>query len=339
MLGVVGRAIAVLCAALGFAACASAPVTAPSASARGTIVLSLAYASVSATQAGAWVAKEQGIFERNGLDVKLESIAGGSSPTAALLSDQVQALQISVEAMSAGVEGGDIVYVAAPVSSPLFWFVALPTVNGPADLKGKKIGATAIGSATYFADVLALQKLGLDPDKDVTLTSVNNVPAILAAMQSGQVAAGALSMPTYSQAKKLGLKTLVNVADLGFKYPSSWLAVRKSFIERDREAVTRLVRSITEAIAYELAHPTETQAILGKYAQITDQALLKESYDTLVPYLNKTPTPAIEQAAAGLKLVVMTNPKAKDADPARFVDTSFVDELAKSGFIDKLYKP
>ena len=196
MLGVVGRAIAVLCAALGFAACASAPVAAPSASARGTIALSLAYASVSATQAGAWVAKEQGIFERNGLDVKLESIAGGSSPTAALLSDQVQALQISVEAMSAGVEGGDIVYVAAPVSSPLFWFVALPTVNGPADLKGKKIGATAIGSETYFADVLALQKLGLDPDKDVTLTSVNNVPAILAAMQSGQVAAGALSMPT-----------------------------------------------------------------------------------------------------------------------------------------------
>ena len=339
MLGVVGRAIAVVCAALVFAACASAPVAAPSTSARGTIALSLAYASVSATQAGAWVAKEQGIFERNGLDVKLESIAGGSSPTAALLSDQVQALQISVEAMCAGVEGGDIVYVAAPVSSPLFWFVALPTVNGPADLKGKKIGATAIGSATYFADVLALQKLGLDPDKDVTLTSVNNVPAILAAMQSGQVAAGALSMPTYSQAKKLGLKTLVNVADLGFKYPSSWLAVRKSFIERDREAVTRLVRSITEAIAYELAHPIETQAVIGKYAQITDQALLKESYDTLVPYLNKTPTPAIEQAAAGLKLVVMTNPKAKDADPARFVDTSFVDELARSGFIDKLYKP
>src|SRR5439155_1612402 len=170
MLGVVGRAIAVLCAALVFAACASAPVAAPSASARGTIALSLAYASVSATQAGAWVAKEQGIFERNGLDVKLESIAGGSSPTAALLSDQV--------------------------------------------------------------------------------------------------AAGALSMPTYSQAKKLGMKTLVNVADLGFRYPSSWLAVRKSFIERDREAVTRLVRSITEAIAYELAHPTETQAVIGKYAQI-----------------------------------------------------------------------
>src|SRR2546428_2330623 len=174
--------------------------------------------------------------------------------------------------MSAGVEGGDIVYVAAPVSSPLFWFVALPTVNGPADLKGKKIGATAIGSATYFADVLALQKLGLDPDKDVTLTSVNNVPAILAAMQSGQVAAGGPSMPTYSQAKKLGLKTLVNVADLGFKYPSSWLAVRKSFIERDREAVTRLVRSITEALRRQPVHPIRTPAGIRTRRQITGQA-------------------------------------------------------------------
>src|SRR3989442_1308446 len=222
MLGVVGRAIAVLCAALVFAACASAPVAVPSASARGTIALSLAYASVSATQAGAWVAKEQGIFERNGLDVKLESIAGGSSPTAALLSDQVQALQISVEAMSAGVEGGDIVYVAAPVSSPLFWFVALPTVNGPADLKGKKIGATAIGSATYFADVLALQKLGLDPDKDVTLTSLNNVPAILAAMQSGQGAAGAPPSAATPPGKKRRMKTALDVPAPRVPHPPPW---------------------------------------------------------------------------------------------------------------------
>src|SRR5437588_3248789 len=306
MLAAMGGVVGLALVAFVLASCGSAPAAAPSATARGPIKLSIGYASVSATQAAAWVAKGQGIFERNGLEVTLESIAGGSSPAAALLSDQIQGLQISVEAMSAGLEGGDIVYVAAPVSSPRFWFVALPTVNGPADLKGKKVGATAVGSATYFADVLALRNLGLDPDKDVSITSVNNVPAILAAMQSGQVAAGALSMPTYSQAKKLGMKTLVNVADLGFKYPSSWLAVRRSFIDRDRDAVTRLVRSITEAIAYELAHPTETQAIIGKYAQITDQALLKESYDTLVPYLNKTPTPAVEQAAAGLQLVVAT---------------------------------
>ncbi len=328
--------------ALVVSACAPAPTaaspTAAAPTARKLTAVSVGYASVSGTQAAAWVAKEQGIFARNGLDVTLESIAGGSSPTAALLADKIQALQISVEAISAGLEGGDIVYVAAPVSSPLFWFVVGPGVNGVADLKGKKIAMTAVGSATYFADVLALRNLGLDPAKDVALTSVNNVPAILAAIQTGQVAGGALSMPTYSTAKKAGLKTLVNVADLGFRYPSSWLAVRKSYIASHREEVAALVKSTTEAVAFEIQKPDETMAVIGKYTQTTDQALLKETYDTLVPYLNKAPLPTPEQISAALKLLVDTNAKAKDADPARFIDPSFVAALQASGFIDGLYK-
>lgn len=328
-------------AALVVAACAPAPAP-PAASAAPTsrppVPLVVAFASVSGTQAAAWVAKEQGIFTRNGLDVTLQSIAGGSSPTAALISDQIQALQISVEAVSASLEGADIVYVAAPVSSPLFWFVASPSIRDPADLRGKTVAMTGVGTATYFANIIALRSFGLDFSKDVSLVSVNNVPAILAAIQSGQVQAGSLSMPTYSAAKKAGLKTLVNVADLGFRYPSSWLVVRRSMIESRRGVVTALVRSITEAIAFEIRHPEETMDIIGKYTSTTDRALLKETYDTLVPYLNKVPTPRAEQVQAALDLIALTNPKAKGADPARFVDPSFVAELEKSGFIDPLYR-
>ncbi len=302
------------------------------------VAISIGYASVSGTQAAAWVAKERGIYAKNGLDVTLQSIAGGSSPTGALLSDNIQGLQISVEAISASLEGGDIVYVAAPLSSPLFWFVVGPSIASAADLKGKTVAMTTIGSATYFADVLALQKLGLDPKKDVSLISVNNVPAILAAIQSGQVAAGALSMPTYSQAKKAGLRSLVNVAELGFQYPSSWLTVRKSYIAAHRGEVVAMVKSTAEAIAFELGNPKETMEIIGKYTQTTDQALLQETYDTLVPYLNKVPLPKPEQVAAALTLLEVTTPKAKGADPKQFVDTSFVEELQKSGFLDTLYK-
>jgi NitT/TauT family transport system substrate-binding protein len=316
----------------------AATAAAASPTAKPLVKLSVGYASVSGTQAAAWVAKERGIFAKNGLDVTLESIAGGSSPTAALLADQIQALQISVEAVSATLEGADIVYVAGPVSSPLFWFIAGPQVKTPADLKGKTIAATGIGTATYFADILALRSFGLDPAKDVQLISVNNVPAILAAVQSGQVAGGAVSMPTYAEAKKQGLRTLVNVADLGNKYPSSWLAVRRKTIDTRREDVTALVRSITEAIAYEIQHPAETQEIIGKYTKTTDAALLKETYDTLVPYLNRVPTPRSEQVATALELISLNDPKAKSADPAKFVDASFVQALEKAGFIDSLYR-
>lgn len=328
-------------------ACGGTPAASPAVSAGGSaaatakpapVKVSLGYASVSATQASAWVAKETGIFDKYGLDVTLENIPGGSSPTAALIANDIQGLQISVEAMSADLEGADIEYVAAPVSSPLFWFVSQPSIKTADDLRGKKVAATTVGSATYFADVLALQKLGLDISKDVQLLAVNNVPAILAAIQTGQVAAGAVSMPTYSEAKKAGLNTLVNVPDLGFKYPSSWLAVRRSWADGHKDTVSALVKSITEAISYELKHPTETQQIIGKYSKLTDAALLKESYDTLAPYLNRTPTPSADQVQAGLNLIALTNAKAKTADPKTMVDTSYVDALAKSGFIDSLYK-
>jgi len=316
---------------------ATAATTAASPTAKPLVKFSVGYASVSGTQAAAWVAKEKGIFQKNGLDVTLESIAGGSSPTAALLSDQIQALQISVEAVSATLEGADIVYVAGPVSSPLFWFIAGPQIKTSADLKGQKIAATGVGTATYFADILALRSFGLDL-KDVQIITTNNVPGILAAVQSGQVAGGAVSMPTYSEAKKQGLKTLVDVADLGSKYPSSWLAVRRKTIETRRADVLALVRSITEAIAFEIKDPAETQRIIGIYTKTTDPALLKETYDTLVPYLNKVPTPKAEQVGTALELIALDNPKAKGADPTKFVDPSFVQELEKAGFIDSLYR-
>ena len=340
-------------AAIVLAACggAAAPSAAPAASSATTVAtaaasptakplvkMSVGYASVSGTQAAAWVAKEKGIFQKNGLDVTLESISGGSSPTAALIADQIQALQISVEAVSATLEGADIVYVAGTVSSPLFWFIAGPSIKTPADLKGQKVAATGLGTATYFADVLALRSFGLDPAKDVQIVNTNSVPGILAAVQSGQVAGGAVSMPTYSEAKKQGLKTLVNVADLGSKYPSSWLAVRRKTIETRKDDVTALVRSITEAIAYEIQHPAETQAVIGTYTKTTDAALLKETYDTLVPYLNKVPVPKSEQVATALELIALNDPKARGADPTKFVDTSFVDALQKAGFIDPLYR-
>ena len=53
--------------------------------------LVVGYVALNATQLPSWVAKEQGIFDKNGLDVDLQYLQGGSSPTAALLSGQVSA--------------------------------------------------------------------------------------------------------------------------------------------------------------------------------------------------------------------------------------------------------
>ncbi len=317
----------------------TSPGASPTESPRKLTAMTVGYAAVSATQASAWVAKEKRIFDKNGLDVTLTSIPGGSSPTSALISGQIQALQISVEAISASLEGADLVYVAAPVSTPLFWFVSVPSITDASQLRGKKIAATGLGTASYFAAVIALQHFGLDPAKDVSFVTSNSVPNMFTALQTGGVQAAALSMPTYTQAKKAGMRLLANVADLGVHYPSSWLAVKKSYLSGHRDEVAALVRSITEAIAFELQQPQETMQIIGKYSQIRDPDLLTETYQTLVPYLNKVPRPEADTISQALKLMAPQTPKASTADAKQFVDPSFVEKLQKEGFIDKLYKP
>ncbi len=299
--------------------------------------LTVAYAAISVTQASAWVAKDQNIFAKNGLDVTLTSIQGGSSPTAALISGQIQGLQISVEAISAGLEGADIVYVAAPVSVPLFSFVTVPSITDASQLRGKKVAATGIGTASYFAAVIALRHFGLDPLRDVTFVTSGSVPAMLGALQSGGVQAAALSMPTSTKAQKVGMRMLANVADLGVHYPSSWLAVRRSYLNAHRGEVAALVKSITEAIAFELQHPDETKQIIGRYSQVTDPQQLSDTYQAVVPYLNRVPRPEAAQVSEALKLLALQSPKAATADPGQFVDPSFVDKLKKDGFIDRLY--
>ncbi len=302
------------------------------------VPVTVGYAAISASQAGAWVAKEEGLFAKHGLDVTLVSIPGGSSPTAALMSGRIDALQISVEPIEADLGGADIVYVAAPLSVPIFSFVAQPSITDPRQLKGQRVAMTGFGTATYYAAVVALRHFGLDPFKDVVLVRTGSLPAMVDAMKSGQIQAGAFSQPTLAQAEAAGMRVLVNVADLGVRYPSSWLTVTRGFIRGHRRVVAGLVASITEAIAFEQQHPARTMAIIAQYAHLNDPDLLAKTYHAVIPHLNRVPLPSPNDIRQALALIAIRNPQARGADPARFVDTSFVEQLEKDGFIDKLYK-
>lgn len=300
--------------------------------------LTVAYSAVSASQLPMLLAKEEGFFAQNDLDVDVISIAGGSSPTAALLSGQIQFLQISVEAMQAALEGADLVYIAAPSNAVTFSMFSIPSITTGAELKGKRIGVTGVGTATYTAAELALRSFGLDPTTDVTFTSINNVPAILGGLQSGAIEAGTLSMPTVLQARNAGMRELVNVADLGIPFPNAWETASRSYLDAHPDIARRFVRSIVQAIAFEEKNPEATEQVLSGFSQVSDPTILQQSYASVAPYLNNDPTPSIDAVQNALDDLGNTLPKAKTADPASFVDTSYVTELKQSGFLDAQFR-
>jgi NitT/TauT family transport system substrate-binding protein len=300
--------------------------------------ITVAYSAISAAHLPLWVAHDEGYFDQNGLNVEIVSIAGGSSPTAALLSGQIQFLQISVEAMQATLNGADLVYIAAPSEIANFSLFAIPSITSGAELKGKKIGVTGVGTATYTAAKLALKSFGLSLD-DVQVTSVNSVPAILAAMQSGAVDAGAISVPTTLQARKAGMHELVNVADLHIPFPNAWQTASRAYLKSHPDVARRFTRSIVQAIGFMKKDPAGTQRVLAKYANITDLAVLDESYQSIAKYLLSDPTPSTTAVKNALEDLVSTLPQAASADPNQFVDTTYINELKQSGFVNQQLGP
>jgi NitT/TauT family transport system substrate-binding protein len=300
--------------------------------------LVVGYVALNATQLPSWVAKERGIFDKNGLDVELQYVQGGSSPTSALLAGQMQVLVAAEQPLQASLQGGGLVYIAAPTSTIFFALYTTPDITDAASLKGKRIGITQAGSATDTAARLALRSLNLDPGKDVSLLNIGSAPNILAALQNGALDGGMLSSPTNIQARNLGMRELVNVAKLDDPFPSGWAATSKSYVADHRDTVRRYVQSIAEAVAFEIRSPDETRAILAKYVNIDDPAVAREAYDEVVPYLKKDPIPDTKAVQGALDELSAATPEAKTADPASFVDQSFAQDLQSSGFIDGLYK-
>jgi len=244
-----------------------------------------------------------------------------------VLSGEVQVLVAAEQPIQATLNGADLVYVVAPFSTIFYSLYTRPEIVDASGLKGKTLGITGPGAATDTAARMALRNLQLDPSRDVTMTSLQTAQNILAALQTGGIDAGMLSNPTTLQAQALGMRELVNVAHLNQPFPSAWAAASRKYITAHPDTIRRYVKSIVEAIAFELDNPAPTQQVLAKYIQIDDADIARASYEEVLPYLKRNPAPDAQAVRAALDGLSGTMPQAASADPASFIDSRFTNEL------------
>lgn len=316
----------------------SAPAS-PSASAKvAPDKISTAYTAITSDQLYSMIAKEKGFFAENGLDVDLTMIGSGSNPQAGVIAGQLQVYQGAGEVVTADLAGADLAFIGSPSTAFTFYLFSLPSITTANELKGKRVAVTGLGASTHTAARLALRTLGLDPEKDVAITAVNNPGAIFAALQSGAVQAAAIGPSNIIAARQAGFHEMVDLAKQGVIYPAGWPIVSRRYADSHRDIIQRYVKSVLQGVAFQIKNPAESQAILGKYAKSDDAAYLKANYDTALPHLQKAPYPSLDGVKNVIEEAVLTNPAAKNADPNTFMDSSYVKSLDDSGFIASLYK-
>jgi ABC-type nitrate/sulfonate/bicarbonate transport system substrate-binding protein len=298
------------------------------------------YVSDSAGVLPLWLAKEAGIFSRNGLDVQVVRVHAAVG-VMALMSGELQfVLASGPVVVDSALRGSNAVYVAGGMSTLDFVLVTRPEIKTAEQLKGGTVGLSAFRGANPTATRFALQKLGLGP-KDVSLIVVGGTGERIASLRLGKIQGTLFSPPQNITAQREGFNALADVAELGLPFVHIGVATTRTFIRDNPEIVRRYVKSHIEAIAAMKTDREMAIKTLAKYlGQIKDRDVLIKSYEAAAPdnRISRKQYPYLAGLQMALDLLSEENPKAKSARPEDFVDSRFIKELDDSGYIDNLYK-
>src|SRR5919106_3877549 len=238
----------------------------------------IGYPSISSRQAQLWVAKDEGIFRKHGLDVELIFLRGGQVAIQALTGGDPPIVTIG-NVIIANLQGHDIVLVGSVENSYDQSVFARPgTASRVEQLKGKRFGISGFGSATHNAALILFKKFYLEPNKDVVFVPTGTGPERLAAMSSAKIDATFFNPSEVPQALKAGFVEIIQMADIGFEVQGSGLATSRSYIKANREVVEAALKAYVEGIHYVFTNKASTVKSLTRYMRTDDQEVLDYSY-------------------------------------------------------------
>ena len=294
--------------------------------------------SISSSQWIPWIAKDAKLYEKNGLDVDIVYLRGGSGDTSkALVAGSIFAAPVTTATvMTANLAGADLTTIAHTVKAVQSKVVARPELKRPEDIKGKRLASSGLGSLGDFLHRVVMKRYGLNPERDVTWLTIGAPPDRVQALEAKLVDAADLSYPFDVQAEKKGYRVLWD-ARIEVPYPSMSVVTRKKTIQEDHDTVMRMMRAHVEGIHFLKTQKEPSLKILAKYLRTNDKELLEGSYEIYKEDFITVPYPITQGLQTTYEYVAQRRPEIYQHKAEEFVDPTFIAELDKSGFIKKLY--
>src|ERR1043166_3007049 len=297
--------------------------------------LRLAYAGWEIGTAVAYVGVDSGLFKKHGVDIE-------ELPIRDTLTAGVQSL-IGVDlligfgnplALLQPVAGGsDVTVIGSHVSFDQYGMGVNTSIAALKDLKGKKVGVSALGARSDLIARVMLRRAGLDPAKDVEVVAAGLAPARALAISKNLVQGAPLSEDVATEAKKLGLKILEVksvpvVTDL--------LLTTRTYIKKEEETIRLFMHAYAEAIHYFVSRRDDSLVILKKYFSSGQGPSVDAMYNSFAAQLRPLPELNTE-AIQALVDVGSAVEQRKRLKPSDIIEPRFLDELKSSRFLKDLY--
>lgn len=283
------------------------------------------------------VIERERVWAKYGLNIRSVYFNSGATLTRAIAAGDVAVSDSDVPAvLNLAVSGLlELKVIAVTINRLEHYFIVNKAIARPEDLKGKRVAVSGIGSASDITTRMVLRFWKLNPEKDLTILASGNTPTRIAALTVGHVDAGLVSPDHVSKVLATGCcRILADLSELPMDYARFGVMIPAAMLREQRETARKLLNAYIEGIQL-FKSRSELVFSIFKEEGIKDPKIAKEVYDRLSQSLREYPAPEAKGIQAALDS--LPNPRARTAKAEDFMDTSLIEEIRKSGFIDRLY--
>jgi ABC-type nitrate/sulfonate/bicarbonate transport system substrate-binding protein len=298
----------------------------------------VAYAGFAGFQAPVWAPKDLGLMTKYGFNGDVILVPGSVRQIQALQGSSIHFAQVdAATAVNAINQGADLVMISGSLNSFPYSFMAQKEIRKPEDLVGKKIGILAVGGATETATILALKAWNV-PRQAVTIFPAGDPVGRIAALSTRAIDATVLSYPDINEAVRVGMHALADMSEMKeASFPMNVVVARRSFVEKNRDAVKRFQQAYAEGTYQFINHKEKGVGVLAKRLRSKNPKSVEETYQY---FARKFSFPTrVSQAGLRntLELLSQRTPAAKiDMNVSKYLDESTLDELERDGFFKRL---
>lgn len=222
-----------------------------------------------------YLAQNRGYYAEEGLIVEIILMAGLTS-TRALIGNSVELGSASNP--TAAVQGAKLKMLMVFNDKPPGMLIAQPSIKSVAELRGKRIGGSTVGSLEYGWMKELLPKFGLQLEKDVTFVPVGSTSTRFAALKAGTIDASPLSPPANFLAQDAGFPVLLRTADHLEDIQASIVATDER-LARQGEMVRRFMRATVKGNRFYLANRQQGISAIMEFTRHKDRDLMSRVYD------------------------------------------------------------
>jgi len=273
-----------------------------------------------------FVAVHRGFFKDESIDIEIAMMLPQLAHNA-LLSGEVDYHGVADSALRLAARGAPLKSIFFGAVRPNYFLMAKPQIKSVGELRGKYIGMARFGDTVELASRIALNREGLDLQRDAIPIMIGFPATRVAALSAGSIDATIVVPPDNVLLKQKGFRELVFLGD-AVEFPSNGYATSDRQLAERRDLTKRTLRALYRGLTLARERADDSIQIIEREWKV-DHAVARESYASLSKSFSRDGT----ASAAGLRFHMQQLQKSEksmsDIPLNKIVDFRLLEEIRR----------